>query len=148
VKALVAVLLLTGAVASGEGDLRTTSGTPFSLSELLSRGPVILVFWNTWLPHSEEFARLLPEVEAAAERNGWPGAVVVFQDTGAEAARTISGSGGKLPRVLDRRGELVRHFKVTRAPAVLLVESSGSVRARSGPAPDEVRELLRGMATR
>lgn len=147
-KALAAVLLLTGAVASGEGDLRTTSGAPFSLTELLRRGPVILVFWNTWLPHSDEFAGLLPEVEAAAERNGWPGAVVVFQDTSAEAARKLPGNGHELQRVLDRRGELVRRFKVTRAPAVLLVESSGAVRARSGPAPNEVRELLRGMAAR
>jgi thiol-disulfide isomerase/thioredoxin len=148
VKVLVAALLLMVAVTSGGDDLRTSSGTPFSLSELLSRGPVVLVFWNTWLPHSEEFARLMPEVEAAAERNGWPGAVVVFQDTSAEAARTLTRNSGKLPRVLDRRGELVRRFKVTRAPAVLLVEPSGAVRARSGPAPEEVRELLRGMATR
>jgi hypothetical protein len=148
VNALVAVLLLTGAVAGGDGDLKTTSGSSFSTSELLARGPVVLVFWNSWLPQSQEFLALLPEVDAAAERYGWPGAVIVFQDTGPEATHKLPVGSGKFPGVVDRRGELVRRFKVTRAPAVLLVERSGAVRARSGPAPDEVRELLRGMATR
>ena len=147
-KALVAALLLTGAVAGGDGDLKTTSGSSFSISELLARGPVVLVFWNSWLPQSQEFLGLLPEVEAAAERYGWPGAVIVFQDTSPEAAQQLPGRTGKFPGVVDRRGELVRRFQVTRAPAVLLVEASGVVRARSGPDPDEVRELLRGMATR
>jgi AhpC/TSA family len=148
VRVLLAALLVAGSVASGESDLKTTSGAAFSLSDLLARGPVVLVFWNSWLPQSEEFLALLPEVGAAAERSGWPGAVIVFQDTGADAAKRLPAGVGKLTYVLDRRGELVRRFKVTRAPAVLLVEPSGTVRARSGPATDEVRELLRGMANR
>ena len=147
-KGLVAVLLLTGAVSGGDADLKTISGAPFSVSELLARGPVVLVFWNSWLPRSQEFLALLPEVEAAAERYGWPGALIVFQDTSAGGSRKAPGRRDQVPGVLDRRGELVRRFQVTRAPAVLLVEASGAVRARSGPAPDEVRELLRGMANR
>lgn len=147
-RALAAALLLTSAVAGAESDLKTISGAPFSISELLARGPVVLVLWNSWLPQSQEFLTLVPEVGATAERYGWPGAVVVFQDTSADAARKLPSGSSKLQVVLDRRGELVRRFKVTRAPAVLLVEASGAVRARSGPAPDEVRELLRGMATR
>jgi len=148
VRVLLAALLVASSVASGESDLKTTAGAPFSLADLLARGPVVLVFWNSWLPHSEEFLALLPEVGRAAERAGWPGAVVVFQDSGADAAKKLPASTGNLVYVLDRRGELVRRFKVTRAPAVLLVEPSGAVVARSGSAPDEVRELLRGMANR
>jgi thioredoxin-like negative regulator of GroEL len=148
VKGLVAALLLTGAVSGGEADLKTTSGAPFSVSELLARGPVVLVFWNSWLPGSQEFLALLPEVETAAERHGWPCALIVFQDTSPEAAGKLPGGVATFPRVLDRRGELVRRFQVTRAPAVLLVEASGNVRARAGPAPEEVRELVRGMANR
>ena len=147
-RALAAALLLTSAVAGAESDLKTTSGAPFSISELLTHGPVVLVFWNSWLPQSQEFLALLPEVDTAAERHGWPGVVIVFQDTSPEGTQKLAGRAGRFPGVLDRRGELVRRFKVTRAPAVLLVEASGVVRARSGPAPDEVRELVRGMATR
>jgi hypothetical protein len=50
--------------------------------------------------------------------------------------------------VFDRRGELVRKFKVTRAPAVLLVERDGNVRARCGPDAVSVRALLEEMAGR
>jgi thiol-disulfide isomerase/thioredoxin len=148
VRVLLAALLVAGSVASGESDLKTTTGAPFSLADFLARGPVVLVFWNSWLPHSEEFLALLPEVTSTAEHSGWPGAVIVFQDTGADAAKRLPASAGGLVYVLDRRGELVRRFKVTRAPAVLLVDPSGVVLARSGSAPEEVRELLRGMTKR
>jgi thiol-disulfide isomerase/thioredoxin len=106
------------------------------------------VFWNSWLPHSEEFTKLIPEVAAAAKKNGWRAVVVVFQEENAEAPRRLLGAGGELPVVLDRRGELVRRFKVTRAPTVLLIEKDGEVRARSGPEPAHVREVLRTMAVR
>jgi thiol-disulfide isomerase/thioredoxin len=141
-------LCLTSAVAFGGGELRTISGAPFSLSELLAQGPAVLVFWNSWLPHSEEFAKLIPEVAATAKRNGWQAVVVVFQEENADAPRTLLGVGSDLPVVLDRRGELVRRFKVTRAPTVLLVEKDGQVRARSGPDPAQVREVLRTMAAK
>ena len=62
--------------------------------------------------------------------------MVVFQDTSADAAEKLPGGSGKLQVVLDRRGELVRRFKVTRAPAVLLVEAErrgpGALRSRTG----------------
>jgi thiol-disulfide isomerase/thioredoxin len=148
VGACTVALLLTSAVAFGGGELRTLSGAPFSLSDLLAQGPAVLVFWNSWLPHSEEFTKLIPEVAAAAKRNGWRAVVVVFQEENAEAPRRLLGAGGELPFVLDRRGELVRRFKVTRAPTVLLVEKDGQVRARSGPDPAQVREVLRTMAVR
>ena len=143
-----AALLLASALTGGESDLRTTSGAPFSIADLLARGPAVLVLWNSWLPQSDSFLALLPEIAAAAERSGWPGAVVIFQDTETDAAAKLPPEAGTLVYVMDRRGELVRRFKVTRAPAVLLVEQSGAVRARSGPSPDEVRALLRGMAAR
>lgn len=142
------MLVLTGAVTLGDGDLRTASGEPFSLSDLLARGPVVLVLWNSWLPHSQEFAQLIPEVEAAAKRHKWPGAVVVFQEESEVSARALLPAEGALHLVFDRRGELVRRFKVTRAPAVLLVEPNGDVRARSGPEPAAVRALLEEMAHR
>ncbi len=145
---LAAALVLARAATLGGGDLRTASGEPFSLSELLSRGPVVLVLWNSWLPESAAFAKLIPEVEAAAKRQKWPGAVVVFQEKNADSARSLLPAQGTLPVVFDRRGELVRRFKVTRAPAILLVERNGDVRSRCGPDPASVRALLEEMAHR
>lgn len=143
----VASLLVASALGS-HADLATPGGTSFSLAELLTRGPVVLVFWNSWLPHADEFVKLLPEVEAAAERSGWPGAVIVFQDGRSEPLKKLPSGKSALPVVLDRRAELVRRFQVTRAPAVLLVERDGRVRARCGPDAAEVRALLLEMAKR
>ncbi len=144
---MVAALSVALAAASG-GDLRTAGGAPVSLPEILARGPVVLVFWNSWLPHADEFAALLPDIEAAAGRYGWPGAVIVFQERRADAQQPLPALKGPLPFVFDRRGELLRRFQVTRAPAVLLVEKNGSVRARCGPETAEVRAIIREMARR
>ena len=147
-KGVAAALLLVVATSGGAADLPTASGATFSISGFLAGGPGVLVFWNSWLPRSEEFAGLIPEVEAAARKNSWPAAVVVFQDQSTDWAGSVPRGKGDAPVVIDRRGELVRRFKVTRAPAVLLVERDGTVRARSGPDPAEVRQMLQGMANR
>jgi thiol-disulfide isomerase/thioredoxin len=143
-----APVLLAGAAALLPQELETAAGVPFSLEKALVRAPVVLVFWNSWLPESEVFLPLLREVEDAAASNGLPGAVVVFQDDGDEWAARIGATGGVLPRVLDRRGALLRQLKVTRAPAVLVVGRDGSVLDRSGPDPAQVRGLLDALARR
>lgn len=112
------------------------------LADLLARGRVVLVFWNTWLPEAKAFADLIPEIEATATKQAVAGAIVVFQDDSPEAAVALAAGQGPFRRVSDRRGELLRRFQVTRAPGVLIVEKDGTVRARCGPAPAEVRELL------
>ena len=132
----------------GGDDLRTSAGAPLSLPELLARGPVVLVFWNSWLPRANEFAKLLPEIEAAAEQHGWSGAVVVFQERRSDAEHDVPRLAGPLPYAFDRRGDLLRRFQVTRAPAVLLVERNGAVRARCGPDPAAVHAIIREMAHR
>lgn len=143
-----APLILAAAVLGGGDELQTAGGAAFSLPNLLSRGPVVLVFWNSWLPHAREFAKLIPGVEAEAQRHDWPGAVVVFQERRSEIGRDFPALKGTLPFVFDRRGELVRRFQVTRAPAVLLVERDGTVRARCGPDPAAVQSIVREMAQR
>ncbi len=140
--------MLVAAFLSGGDDLRVAGGAAFSLPKLLADGPVVLVFWNSWLPHAGEFAKLLPVVEAAAEQHRWPGAVVVFQERRSDVGPDFPKVKGTLPFVFDRRGELVRRFQVTKAPAVLLVEKDGSVRARCGPDPTEVQSIVREMTQR
>jgi len=116
------------------------------LEGALAKGPAILVFWNSWLPEADEFVPLLHEIDGAAAAHGWPGAVVVFQDEGDAWARRIGASGEVLPRVLDRRGALLRQFKVTRAPSVVVVGRDGEVLDRCGPTAAEVRALLKALA--
>jgi hypothetical protein len=146
---LVASLALAFAVTAGAGgDLHTASGATFSLPELLAHGPAVIVFWNSWLPGADAFARLVPEIESAAHEHGWPGVLVVFQEDKPGAAARLGSGAGTLVHVIDPHGELLRRFHVTKAPAVLLVEKNGTVRARCGPGSAEVHELVQGMADR
>jgi thiol-disulfide isomerase/thioredoxin len=146
-RALIALVALAAALAAPQ-EFETVGGKSISLADLLQRGPVVLVFWNSWLPQGKSFLPLLREVESSAQREGWPGAVVIFQDDSADGTKLLASEPAVLPRVLDRRGVLVRHFEVTRAPAVLLVDRDGTVMARSGPGAEEVRAVLRQMAKR
>lgn len=145
---LVVLLAFALAAAAPLGDLHTASGAGFSLSDLLARGPAVLVFWNSWLPGADAFAKLVPEIESAAHEHGWPGAIIVFQDDNPGAAAQFGSDNGKLIHVIDPHGDLLRRFYVTKAPAVLLVEKNGNVRARCGPDAAKVHELVQGMANR
>lgn len=130
------------ALALPAADLRTLSGAPFSLSEVLSPGPAVVVLWSSWLPGAQEFAAVLPEVEVAAARRGWRGVVVLFQDEPTEGLAKLPATGLTWPRVVDARGELLRQLKISRAPVVVLVNAQGAVEAQAGPAVSEVRALL------
>jgi thiol-disulfide isomerase/thioredoxin len=143
-----APVILAGAAVLLPQELETAAGPPFSLEAARARAPVVLVFWNSWLPDSEAFLPLLREVEGAAEANGWPGAVVVFQDDGDAWVSRIGAANAAFPRVLDRRGALLRQLKVTRAPAVLAVGRDGAVLGRAGPDAAQVRALLAALAQR
>lgn len=145
--ALVAAFAIASTLGLSQ-DLETAAGPPFSLERALASGPAILVFWNSWLPEADEFVPVLHEIDRAAAEHGWPGAVVVFQDEGEAWARRIGTSGAALPRVLDRRGALLRQFKVTRAPSVVIVGRDGEVVDRCGPTAAQVRQLLKSFADR
>jgi thiol-disulfide isomerase/thioredoxin len=123
-------------------DLRTPAGAPFSLAEVLTPGPGVVVLWSSWLPGAQEFAALLPEVEEAARGRGWRGVVVLFQDDPAQGLAGLPERGLSWPRVVDARGELARVLKISRAPVVLLVSAEGAVLAQAGPAARDVRALL------
>lgn len=132
--------LVLAVAAGGLGDVTTLTGSPYALESLIGQGPVVLVFWNSWLPDGEAFVELLPEIERRVKGRGWRGALIVFQDE--SAAERHLGAPGELVRLLDRRGELLRRFQVTRAPAVVVIDAAGAVVGRAGPDPDEVRRLL------
>jgi hypothetical protein len=71
----------------------------------------------------------------------------VFQDDAANATGAAR-SAPALTWVVDRHGQLLRRFQVTRAPSVVAVEAGGEVRGRAGPAADEVRALLASLGGR
>jgi hypothetical protein len=126
--------------------LTTVSGQPIVLRELLAGGPVVLVLWNSWLPEAAEFGPQIVAAGDAARAADAKCVVIVFQDE-PEGARSLPQEAGPLLVALDRRGEMLRRFKVTRAPAVLVVDAEGAVLAKGGPAAEEVAVALRALGT-
>ena len=145
--ALLSLLLLATSAARADEPLPTLAGGTYSVEAVVARGPAVLVFWNSWLPSADEFVVLLPEVERAVAASGRTGVVVVFQDDAAAAAETAR-RAPSLIWVIDRHGQLLRRFQVTRAPSVVAVDAGGEVRGRAGPAAGEVRALLASLAGR
>jgi hypothetical protein len=144
---LLAVLLLATTAPHADEPLPTLAGGTYSVEAVVARGPAVLVFWNSWLPGAGEFVGLIPEVERAATASGRTGVVVVFQDDAAAAA-DVARSAPSLIWVVDRHGQLLRRFQVTRAPSVIAVDRGGEVRGRGGPAAGEVRALLSSLGAR
>jgi hypothetical protein len=146
---IAAALLLVASVSTPlTQDLETLGGAPFSLESALARGPVVMVFWNSWLPESTASIPVIRDIERAAQEHGWPGVIVVFQDESNAARDVLSHEGARLPTVMDRRGALLRRFQVTRAPSLLVIDRGGQVLSRSGLDPAQVRAVLKSLADR
>jgi hypothetical protein len=123
-------------------EVETPAGRPFSLDAAIARGPAVLVFWNSWLPDATSAVPLIEEIDRMAAQSGWPGAVVVFQDESTGSRSPLPTVGKGLPVVLDRRGALLRRFKVTRAPSLVVVDRNGEVLSRAPLVPDQVKAAL------
>ena len=139
--ALLSLVLLAAPAPPADEALPTLAGGVYSVAAVVAHGPAVLVFWNSWLPGADAFTTLIPEVERAARASGRTGVVVVFQDD-AHAAAAAAQRTPSLTWVVDRHGQLLRRFQVTRAPSVVAVDKGGEVRGRAGPAAGEVRALL------
>jgi hypothetical protein len=144
--AVAGLLALAAAVAPKEFE--TLGGAEFSLERTLSRAPVVMVFWSSWLPEASTSLPVIHQIEQAVREHGWSGAIVIFQDERKAAASALGGEAAAMPRVLDPRGVLLRRFQVTRAPALLVVDRDGTVISRSRLEPAEVRATLQSLANR
>jgi len=143
-----AVALIAAASWLGPQEFETVGGKAFSLQSALARGPVVMVFRSSWLPDASSTIPTISEIERTAAEHGWPGAIVIFQDDNAAAAQALGGDASGFPKLLDRRGALLRQFQVTRAPSLLIVDRDGSVISRSGLDPTQVRAALQALAQR
>ncbi|MCS7181830.1 MAG: hypothetical protein NZ869_01785 [Thermoanaerobaculum sp.] len=124
----------------GEG-LVTLDGSPFSWEAFAPAQPKVVVFWNSWVPQDPAFPTLVAELERRGLAAGLAGAIVIFQEPDGQKAATVFGSG-RWPRLLDRRGVLVRQFGLTQAPMVVLLGPRGEVEQTAGPDMEGLRRFV------
>lgn len=138
-------MLLSVALLAAEG-LQTLDGKPFSL-ETLAEKRTVVVLWNSWLPQDPQFVSLVRDLERRLADVGLSGAVVIFQEENGERAASTLGKG-VWPRVVDRRGVLLRKLGVSKAPVVVVLAPGGEVEATAGPDPASVRQLVESLIRR
>lgn len=124
--------------------LVTIDGKPFSFENLTENRSVV-VLWNSWVPQDPQFVALIREVERRFVAAGFAGAVVIFQEPEAERAAATLGPG-PWPRVVDRRGVLLRKLGASRAPLVVVLAPGGEVQTTAGPDLASVRKLVETLA--
>ncbi|MFZ5804217.1 MAG: TlpA family protein disulfide reductase [Acidobacteriota bacterium] len=124
--------------------LLTVDGKSFSFENLTENRSVV-VLWNSWVPQDPQFVALIREVERRFGAAGFAGAVVIFQEPEVERAAATLGPG-PWPRVVDRRGVLLRKLGASRAPVVLVLAPGGEVQTTAGPDPASVRKLMETLA--
>lgn len=120
--------------------LVTVDGKPFSF-ETLTQTRSVVVLWNSWVPQDPQFVTLVREVEQRFAAAGFLGAFVIFQEPELERAAAALGKG-PWPRVVDRRGLLLRQLGASRAPVVLVLAPGGEVVTTAGPDLASLRKLL------
>ncbi len=123
--------------------LVTVDGKPFSF-ETLTPSRSVVVLWNSWLPQDPQFVTIIREVEQQFAAAGYLGALVIFQEPEVERAAAALGKG-PWPRVVDRRGILLRQLGASRAPVVLVLAPGGEVATTAGPDLSSVRKLLENL---
>jgi peroxiredoxin len=124
--------------------VRTATGQTIDLTELRSRGPVLIDFWATWC---KPCLVSLPELNALHRRFGPRGLTIIgvsvdgprnFPKVRPAAQRL----GLEFSIVIDEDGSLQQRFQARAVPTSVLVASDGRiVRVTQGWRPGETRDL-------
>jgi len=122
--------------------LADLDGQPVTLSRLLGKTPVLLVFWATWCP---ECKAAIPEINALttgplAEKLQIFG--IDFRESREKVAQAVKSRGIRYPVLLDERGQAARAFGVVGVPTYILIGREGKVLYREHVLPADISRYL------
>ncbi len=139
---LIVFVLFTAAVFGGCGEaessdqgamekaedftLATSSGGGITLSEEISKGGAVIVFFTTWCPYCAEE---VPKVNDYYLRNKERISVfaVDVKETSDKVNAFIGDKGVKYPVAMDSDGAVARKYKVSGIPTVIAVDKDGNI---------------------
>jgi peroxiredoxin len=105
--------------------LKDLDGVPHSLTDLLSRGPVLLVLYKISCPVCQLILPFLEQIASGALQ-----IVAISQDDAAATRRFQAKFGAIVPTLLDRADEnypVSNAFGITNVPSLFLVEPDGVI---------------------
>lgn len=141
------VALATGAKAP-EFDLKTLDGRRFSLSDHLTRGPVVLVFFKVSCPTCQYALPFFERLHKAYRHNGVT-LVGVSQNDARDTAAFNKEFGVTFPTLLDdtRSYPASNAYGLTNVPTIFWVAQDGEIEVSSvGWVKADFEEINRRMA--
>jgi len=124
-------------VGAAEITVADPGGEPVTWSSWVEEhAPVAVILWASWTPGARETIDRLPEMAAAARSRNLDLVVVSLQED-IDEARRILGSV-KVTWLHDRYGNLLKHYRVVRIPALLVIDRNGEASARLDPIPESI----------
>ncbi len=126
------------AAAADEVTVTTPSGEAVGWTGWVGdRGPVAALLWASWIPDAGAQLEVVPAMAAAARAKGLELVLVTVQDDLEAAGRAIGAT--EVPWLHDRHGELLKHYRVVRIPALLVIGRDGRLIGRLEPDPQALR---------
>jgi hypothetical protein len=125
------------ASAQGSGSLQLIDplGNPVDWSEWLTdSGPTAALIWSTWVPDSRATASHFQALESASADRDLAFVVIDVQEPRDAARRVLEAH--ELRWLHDRHGAMLKHYRVTRLPLLLILSSDGEVLGRLDPSPE------------
>lgn len=135
----------TGKVADLGFSGTTVAGSAFEGSSLEGK-PAVLWFWAPWCPTCRA---QIPNVTGLAEK--YAGEVTVVGVGGLDTAKAIEDLATRIPHVthlVDDRGEVWRHFRVTAQSTYTVIDGDGEIVAEGYLEDAELNDLVADLAGR
>jgi hypothetical protein len=138
---ILTLVVVSGAAVTApaaEVTLSTPTGEAVGWASWVGdRGPVAVLLWASWMPDAGASLDAVRALDAAAQAKGLELVVVSVQDDLEAAGRAIGAT--EVAWLHDRHGELLKHYRVVRIPALLVIAEDGGLMARLEPDAQALR---------
>jgi hypothetical protein len=118
--------------AAAEPTVMTPAGSHLEWSTWVAEhAPAAVVLWSSWTPEAGGALDALGEIETIAAHKGLEFVLVSVQEDAGDAARALGRV--EVEWLSDRFGTLLKHYRVVRIPALLVIDAEGVAVARLVP---------------
>ena len=134
-----AVCLSVADLRSAEVTVTDPDGASVRWSDWIEdRGPAAVVLWASWVPNAEATLKEWNDIARVARSKDLSPILVSVQENAAETRASLGDA--EVPWMNDRYGGLLKHYRVVKIPAMVIIAGDGRVVARLEPTANALRE--------
>ncbi len=135
----------TRAVGGETADftLPDMAGRPVTLSRVLEKGPVLLVFWASWCPYCNAAVPKINALQADVARGDLQILAPDFRESRETVGAFVRAKGVRYAVLLDSDGAVARKYGVVGIPTYVLIDRRGAVAYRGNELPPGIAAAAR-----